>query len=274
MDNVEFLIDGNTWNIISKGLKGIDFPNFNLYTEPSAITDGSVVTGSQAPSRNITITAYNTNQKYNETDRAVALKFFNPKNTYKIYIHYQNVTRWIKGRISALSVPSQNIHRRLELKVMFFCENPYLRSVNEFAKDVKGITSGWAFPFIQTSSIKVIPAIFNFSNEVFLANNGDVPANFRAVLNFTGNVINPYIQKGNVLFKLNKSFINGDNLIIDFENHKVELNGSNAMKYVDKISSFEDMKIDVNGSVIEVNSTSGDTYMSCVIYYNQLYGGM
>lgn len=273
-DGLEFLMDGDVWRITSTGLKGIDFPEFSLYTEPLATTDGSVITGSQIASRNVVVTAYNSNQKYNEQDRKNALKFFNVKKKYKLYITYMGITRWIEGVINTFSMPSKNIYRRLELKVMLFCKNPYWRSVDEFAKDIKGSAGRWGFPYIQTEKIKVIPSVVSFDKEVFLFNDGDVPTQMRVVMTFSGNVKNPYIQKEDKIFKMAKTFKKDDELIIDFANHTVTLNGENAMKYVDKVSSFNDMSIEVNGSAFIVNSDSGDTDISCIVYYNQLYGGM
>lgn len=41
-DNKSFLLGTGTWRILSNGLKGIDFPNFSVYSDKNGVGDGAL----------------------------------------------------------------------------------------------------------------------------------------------------------------------------------------------------------------------------------------
>lgn len=275
-DNKEFIIDNNDWFIPSDGISGIDFPNLNLYSQTVAIGDGSVITGSSFSSRNINIKFHNSNSRRNAVMRRKAQKFFNAKNefTYKVYIKYQGLEHWIEAVINNFSCPSENIYKKLTVSVMFFCEKPYFRSIDEFDRDIASLMPCWGFPWIDTADIQPKVSTYNFDRVIELVNDGDVETGFRAFIRFDNKVTNPMIVCGEEKLEVSGEYNVNDLLIIDFEKETVTLNGENASNLVTPDSSFTDIKIPVGGGKVGFDANDGDNAMSVTILYNQLYGGM
>lgn len=273
-DGQQLSADFITWGIPSDGLKGIDFAEWNLYTEQLAFGDGSIITGGSYSSRNLTITLENMNTNYNQRDRNNVIRFFNPKHTFHIYVTYQGNTRWIEGSLNGFSVPSENIHRRLNVKIGFFCKDPFFKSVDEFSKDIASIQPGFGFPYIATDRFIPYVSVYMFNTEVELLNEGDIDVGIRVYMRFTGDVENPKIEQGGNKFQLIGKFKDNDVVKIDFDKQSVTKNGVNCYNLISSDSSFTKIKIPVGGTTISFNADEGHLNMSVIIYYNQLYGGL
>lgn len=275
-DDKEFMIDNTDWIIPSDGISGIDFPDFNLYSQTVAIGDGSVVTGSSFSSRIINLKFHNSNTLKNSKMRNDVQKFFNARNEfkYKLYIKYQEREHWIESVINKFSCPSENIYKKLTVSVMFFCENPYFRSIDEFNRDIASIVPQWAFPWIDTIDIKPKFSTYNFDRVVNLINEGDVDTAFVAYIRFIDIVENPIIVSGENKLEVSGSYGTDDLLIIDFEKNTVTLNGKNVSNRVTSDSNFVDIKIPVGGGIVGYDAKAGENAMSVTILYNQLYSGM
>jgi len=275
-DGKELLIGSSQsdWLIPSEGLDGIDYPSTNLYTEANAIGNGSYVTGKNVESRTIKISAKVKNSVLNNILRANAVHFFNNRYTFKLYITYGGVTRWIDTNIDGFKCPSGNIYYPVTLTVSFYAAEPFLKSVEEFGKDIAGIIPTWGFPWIDTVDIAPKPDVFQFAKQVFLENDGDTEAYIYAVMRFKDTVTNPKITCNGSYIRILGTFNSNDVITIDVERRKVYNNAVNIITKLDKLSSFSDTKINIGGSIIVYSADSGDVNMSATIYYNKLYGGM
>ena len=156
-DQKTFVLGTGAWRILSKGLQGIDFPNFSVYSDKNGVGDGALLSGKRIDDRDIQIKCRSVDPKSNQVIRETTLSFFSPKYSYKIYITYQGITKWIEGELEALSCPSENIYRPMELTVKFYCKDPLLKSVDDFGKDIASIKGGFGFPYIECVTEKVIP---------------------------------------------------------------------------------------------------------------------
>ena len=45
-DGKSFVLGTGAWRILSDGLKGIDFPNFSVYSDKNGVGDGDLLSGS------------------------------------------------------------------------------------------------------------------------------------------------------------------------------------------------------------------------------------
>ena len=276
-DGKSFILGTGAWRILSDGLKGIDFPNFSVYSDKNGVGDGALLSGKRIDDRDVQITCKSVDPSANQPIREATMAFFNPKFTFKLFITYQGVTKWIEGELQGFSCPSENIHRPMTLTVKFYCKDPMLKSVDDFGKDIASISAGFGFPYIESVTEKVIPCyagIFNFNHEVVINNDGDAMTYPRVTINFSGHVVNPKIYKDNYYVRILGSFYEGDVVVIDFENCTIRKNGVNWIQHIDRSSTFTEMGLDIGDSKIGFQADDGDGNMAVFVYYNKLFLGL
>ena len=108
-DQKTFVLGTGAWRILSKGLQGIDFPNFSVYSDKNGVGDGALLSGKRIDDRDIQIKCRSVDPKANQVIRETTLSFFSPKYSYKIYITYQGITKWIEGELEALGTLVEEI---------------------------------------------------------------------------------------------------------------------------------------------------------------------
>lgn len=94
--------------------------------------------------------------------------------TYKVYLTYMGRTRWAEGRIEKFNLSTGNIHRRMKLTITVLFADPYLKSFEDFGKDIASVSGGAGFPYLCRVNVGQPTGIFNFSQIVNLSNDGDV----------------------------------------------------------------------------------------------------
>lgn len=271
-DNRIFIIDGTDWHLTS--LKGLDFPDVDIYTEKKAVGNGSVVTGKRINDRTVTVGAKSLNIARNEIMRAQAEAFFNPLYNYRCYYTYQGTAKWIEADLEAFSCPQENVYKPIKLTVQMYSKNPFLRSIDEFGKDIASISPMFGFPYIQTRHIAIKASVFNFAKEVLIDNDGSVETYCRAVIKASDEVVNPKLLKDGKYLRILDVMQNGDIYEVDFANYTVYKNGENAITKVDKLSSFTQMQLQVGKNKVSFDADNGDNNMSVTLYFNKLYMGM
>lgn len=275
-DSKAFLLGTSPWKILSNGLTGIDFPNFSIYSDKNGTGDGALLSGKRIDDRDIQIKCRNLDTANNKSIRAAAISFFSPKFSYKVYVTYQGVTRWADAELEAFKCPSENIYRPMNLTVKFFCKDGFLKSVDNFGKDIASISPGFGFPYIEALSplIPVYASIYNYNNAVTINNDGDAMTYPRVTINFKGEVTNPKIYKDDYYVRILDTFENGDVVEMDFEKCTITKNGTNWIQYIDRSSTFTEMGLDIGDSTVGFEADDGDSYMSVYVYYNKLYLGL
>lgn len=275
-DSKAFLLGTSPWKILSDGLSGIDAPNFSVYSDKNGVGDGALLSGKRIDDRDVQIKCRNLDTANNASIRAAALSFFSPKYSYKLYITYQGTTRWADAELEAISCPSENVHRPMNLTLKFYCKDGFLKSVDDFGKDIASISAGFGFPYIEclTPLIPCYAGIFNFNQEVVITNDGDAMTYPRVTINFKGSVTNPKIYKNNYYVRILDTFSQGDVVNIDFEACTITKNGTNWIQYIDRSSTFTEMGLDLGDSTIGFEADDGDANMAVYVYYNKLYLGL
>lgn len=274
-DNQEFVMGtGSAWRIVSKGLQGIDYPSISVYSEKSAVNDGSILTGMRIEDRDIQIECKSSFTHISPQLRRQAISFFKPKIKYKIYITYQENTLWCEGVLQGLKCPAKNIHLPLQLIVKFYCPDGYLKSVDNFGKNIASISHMFAFPFICTDKIKVVSDTFNYSKNVVINNDGDEQTPPVIKITFKGECQNPQIKKDEYYVRIIDTFRNGDVLLIDCDNNRIEKNGINWIQKIDRTSSLIKMDLDVGDNTIQFGADLGDNNMEVYVYFYKHYLGM
>lgn len=275
-DNREFTLNNEYWKIPSNGLEGFGAFDNNISIIDNAIDDGGIVTSHRVTQKDRTITAISRNMNLSEILRDEVTAFFNPKMTYKVYLTYMGKTRWAEGRVEKFNLSTGNIHRPMTLTVTLLFADPYLKSYEDFGKDITSIAGGAGFPYFCTAKQGSPTGIFNFASVVNLSNDGDVEAYCKVVLTATGEVTNPKIIINNHYVRVIDIMQEEDVIIIDFAANPptVKKNGINYIGHCDRTSEFDEMGLVVGDSTLQYDADNGTNALSVSVYYNKLYAAM
>lgn len=275
-DDREWVIDGGNWGIPSDGLEGFGRFDNDISTVDNAIGDGGIVTSHRVAQKDRTIVAVSKNHNLTEILRDEATAFFNPKMTYKVYLTYMGRTRWAEGRILKFDLPTKNIYKRLKLTVTVLFADPYLKSYEDFGKDIASVSGGAGFPYLCRVNVGQPTGIFNFSQIVNLSNDGDVEAYCKVVMTASGEVENPKIIINNHYVRVLDTMVDGDVIIMDFAANPptVKKNGVNCIGKCDRTSEFDEMGLVIGDSTLSYTADNGSNNLSVSIYYNKLYAAM
>nr|DAU21038.1 MAG TPA: tail protein [Caudoviricetes sp.] len=282
-DGQEMTLGDGAWRIPKDGLENWANLPYSVSSVEIPSYDGALVTSKRVASCDRTIKAVVGNSRDNEALRAQAIRFFNPKHSFKVYLTYMGRTRWCGGEQIGFKASEGNIYDPVEIEWTILCPNPYLLSVNDFGKDIAEIMPSFGFPFMSflpqsTAHVNkgFIVGTSLFAKTVDILNDGDVPSGMRATITATGDVLNPLLRIGNGTVRLITTMANGDVVALDASGRppKITFNGANAMNLLDRNSSILDMMIDLGSTTVEFDADDGYQNMSVVIRYNKQYLGV
>lgn len=275
-DNKEFHINGNDWKLME--LEGFgEFEN-DINVVDKAVGDGGIITSSRIGIKDRTIVAKSLNKHLNDVLRREAGSFFNPKLTYKVYLTYMGITRWAEGALYKFHLPNGNIYRTMTLTVTFLFSDPYLKSEEDYGKDIAAMTPMIGFPYICNISegrpYGITGGIYNFAREIVLDNDGAIETYCRAVFVAKGNVTNPMLIIGDDNYvKVLDTMVEGDVIEMDFIKAPptVKKNGVNIIGKCDRTSSFDTMILKRGDTMVKYDADDGSNLLQVSIYYNKLY---
>ena len=275
-DDREWSIDGSNWGIPSNGLEGFGAFDNQISIVDNAIGDGGIVTSHRVSQKDRTITAISKNVNMMEILRDEVTAFFNPKMTYKVYLTYMGRTRWAEGRIEKFNLSTKNVYRRMKLTITVLFADPYLKSFEDFGKDIASVSGGAGFPYLCRQNVGQPTGIFNFSQIVNLSNDGDVDAYCKVVMTANGEVENPKIIINNHYVRVIDTLVEDDVIIMDFAANPptVKKNGVNCIGKCDRTSEFDEMGLVIGDSTLSYTADNGSNNLSVSIYYNKLYAAM
>lgn len=274
----QFDIDNTTWHIPgTNGLQNFGYFENDITTIDNAITDGAMISAYRMGTIDRTIVFHNTQpRKSNDVLRKTVLSFFSTKHTYKIYVTYMGVTRWCEGMVLKCDVPTLNINWEMEITVTFLCNNPYLKSYDDFGKDIASILPMAGFPYLSTVKKGSPTGAFAFSKFVVLNNDGDTDTRFKAVFKAFGFVRNPKLFINDNFVRVITNLNNGDEIEMDFTKAppSIKKNGQNCIGLCDRKSSFDEMYLGIGDTEVAYDADEGTNLVSVSIYYNKLYSGI
>ena len=277
-DSKEFVMDGTDWRI--KELSGFGSFDNDITMIDNAIGDGGIYGSNRIAQKDRTIVAKSRNPVINEILRKVAVSFFNPKKIFKVYVTYMGVTRWCEGKIHKFDLPTESIYVSMTLTITFLFANPFLKSYDNFGKNIASVVGMCAFPYMCSvtggTPQGITGGIFNFAQKVMLENDGDVDAYCKAVFTAKGEVINPKLMINGNYVRVLDNMVAGDVIIIDFTKNPptVQKNGVNFIGHCDRTSAFDDMALIVGNSEVSFDADNGSNLLDVSIYYNKLYVAM
>ena len=246
----------------------------------NAIGDGGIYGSNRVAQKDRTIMAKSRNPVLNEILRKVAISFFNPKKTFKVYVTYMGVTRWCEGKIHKFDLPTENVYTPMTLTITFLFANPFLKSFDNFGKNIASVVGMCGFPYlcnITPGTPKgTTGGLFNFAQKVVFENDGDVDTYCKAVFTAKGEVVNPKLLINGNYVRVIDTMTEGDVIIVDFTKNPptVQKNGKNFIGHCDRTSAFDDMALIVGDSEVSFDADNGSNLLDVSIYYNKLYGAM
>ena len=279
-DGKDFNIDGTDWRILSNGLEGFGTYENDITLIDNAVGDGGLIASDRIASKDRTIIARSRDPKWNETLRDKALSFFNSKFVFSVYLTYQGKTRWFEGKIYKFDLPTENVHRHMTMTITFLCPNPFLKSYDNFGKNIASVMGMCAFPYLCSVSPGTPRGItggrFNFAQIIVLENDGDVETYCQAVFTAKGEVVNPKLTVNGKYVRVIDTMQLGDVIAIDFTKNPptVQKNGVNYIGHCDRTSAFDEMALRVGDSEISFDADTGSNLLDVSIYYNKLYGAI
>lgn len=239
--------------------------------------DGGTDVASRIAPKDRMIVAKSVNPAMNEILRKQALAFFGSKYTYSIYITYMGVTRWCEGKLYKFNLPSANIYRTMTMTIIFHCADPFLKSYDNFGKNIASIMGMVAFPYLCSVTPDTPQGVtggrYNFAQKVLLENDGDVETFCQAVFKAKGEVVNPKLVVNDNYVRIIDTMVENDVIIIDFTKMPptIRKNDVNCIGKCDKTSSFDDMALSIGVSEISFDADTGSNLLDVSIYYNKLY---
>lgn len=259
------------WALVS--VSGISDLENEIGMEPNAMSDGSQKTYQRYPAKLIDIDFCYTISDPQRTAKRSLLSFLDGKKQYEIRITEGDVTRWIKGEISAYKVDNPNGSSKLKASVSFICPDPFFNSSDNFGKDLASIEKKFAFvwfnPIDETSPI----GTYNFERQIEISNTGDV-ASYPAIrITASGTVVNPKLIINDKYIRLIDTLVLGDEVAIDLAAKTIKKNGDNCIGLTDRTSSFTDMTLVPGKNIVKYEADQGDVNMAVVLYYYNKYRG-
>lgn len=254
-------------------IEGIGVLTQEIFTEKRAVGDGDIVTGTRVSSRTITITACNDHSGVFDRNRIKINAFFNPKNRFKIYITYKENTVWCDCLIDTKDLPTDNIYSPQMFVLSIYCPSPYLKSYDNFGKDLSSITPMFGWPLLSSSSKGFVTSKRNFSKRAFVPNDGAIETYCTAEIRIDATINDLKLYKNEQEFILFTTPLQSNQtVIIDFENRKILINGKSCPNYIDRRSTF--FPIDRGGCFISYSASAMENAVHIFLYYNQLYLGV
>lgn len=282
-DGQEMTLGDGEWRIPKDGLENWANLPYSVSSVEIPSYDGALVTSKRVSAVDRTITAVAMKSDESEALRALAIKFFNPKFSFSVYLTYMGRTRWCRGEQIGFKASEGNIYENVEITWTLLCPNPYLLSVNDFGRDIAEVVPRFGFPWGSYAGEQPAPVARGFivgervfQKKVEIGNDGDVPSGMVATITAKGDVLNPLVRIGDGTVRIITAMSAGDVAVLDASSRppRLTINGENAMHLLDRNSSILDMMIQPGKTTVEYDADDGDQYMSVNISYYKQYLGV
>lgn len=286
-DGQEFVVGDNEWRVPNDGLENWANLPYTVNATEIPNADGAIVTAKRVSSVDRTVTAVAHRSKDGSDERARAIRFFNPKYTYKVYMTYRGRTRWCEGEQIGFAASEGNVYKDPSFTWTILCANPFMQSVEDFGKDIAEVVPAFGFPWVsflpeEQGSVPgtndwAVVSHYAFAQSVDIVNDGDVDSGLRLTIRANGGeVVNPSVRLGDGWLRMIMTLREGQELTVDATARPpvVRLNGKNVMHMVDRRSSILNMKVPVGDTTVEYDADTGAQLMSVVVRFNKQYLGV
>ena len=151
------------------------------------IGDGSIVTNSRVPKRNIVI--YLQINGDVENNRLNIYKYAQTGKYIKLYISTESKNVWIEGRVESIETTMFNMTTICQISVL--CPEPYFKDLEETINSISTIKGNFYFPFYTVEPIPF--SVYETIQVLNLLNLGNVKSGMTIEISARGKIINPVI---------------------------------------------------------------------------------
>lgn len=277
------LIDGKTFFVGNNldwrfqkngGLAGFADFSANLTYDDNYARDGGTTWHSRLTKKDRTIKIVYLYPDKNVSARQSLIEFFKYNYLYNVYITYMGREMYAEGRLYKMAISEETkTYKNIKCTMTFSFDNPFLKSVDNFGRDIAAVTPTTAFPYLSKMTKGKPTGIFNFQKTVVLFNDGDQISYPRVRIVATDQVWNPSIIINDNFIKFNDTLERDDEIDIDFTviPPTVKLNGQNAIGKCDRESNFDGMYLELGNNTISFDADNGSDEMIVSIYFNKTY---
>lgn len=281
-------ITTNGWTVSWEGLSDfLDLP-LTVNTSANVLTDGSTLVAKRVEEAERTASIIYKGPRDAREVRDEILSFLNPRYSFEAHVTHLGVTRWCEGELRERQI--QILPDRYPLQVTFtlLCTDPFMRSEDHNESSLTDASPMFGFPYVSHVR-QVLPngerypvgflaskMLYDGLNTIY--NSGDVETTFTLRCEFDGPVTNPRFTKDDRFVQVNRQFVDGDVLEIDFTAAPptVKVNGTNAIQLCTRDSNFTGMGMQVGPNVFQyAGSTESErAYMSVQVLFYKKYLGV
>lgn len=265
---------GSEWKLAQNGLDGFGSFDSNINFVDNGILDGGRFTNTHIGRVDRIIKAGYILPGNNEAIRPAVAMFFNSKANYDVHIEYMGRELWATAKVKQYNLSMQEAKNKvMYLTVAFSYEQPYLKSADDFGKNIASVTPAFGFPYMVRKDRGLTAGIFNFNRNVNLYNDGDIRTSCLATFTAKGTATNPTLHINDKYIRVIDVMQADDVIEMDLRSlpPTVKKNGVNFIGKCDRTSNFTDMHIEVGDNTIGFSTDNGDDQLDVTIRYNKLY---
>ena len=266
------------WRLLKKGLENFSAFESNVTVAQDYGRNGGSLVGIRLNDKTRTIKICNVDWKNSDTTRMELQKYFIYGQKYKIYVTIGETTRWAEGVLYRMAIPEPTDEDyKLNVTMSFKFGDPFLKSEDNFGKNIASLTPMFAFPWLSRMDKQNVygtaVGIYNFEREVHLYNDGSYEAYPTIKITFKGIVTNPEIRINDGFIRVLGTFNSDDEIVIDcsVSPMTVKNNGENILGKCDRESEFDNMNLQIGDNTLSFIAYSGSDDMNVFVYYYKPY---
>lgn len=266
------------WRLLKKGLENFSAFESNVTVAQDYGRNGGSLVGIRLNDKTRTIKICNVDWKNSDTTRMELQKYFIYGQKYKIYVTIGETTRWAEGVLYRMAIPEPTDEDyKLNVTMSFKFGDPFLKSEDNFGKNIASLTPMFAFPWLSRMDKQNVygtaAGIYNFEREVHLYNDGSYEAYPTIKITFKGIVKNPEIRINDGFIRVLGTFNSDDEIVIDcsVSPMTVKNNGENILGKCDRESEFDNMNLQIGDNTLSFIAYSGSDDMNVFVYYYKPY---
>ena len=266
------------WRLLKKGLENFSAFESNVTVAQDYGRNGGSLVGIRLNDKTRTIKICNVDWKNSNTARMELQKYFIYGQKYKIYVTIGETTRWADGVLYRMAIPEPTDEDyKLNVTMSFKFGDPFLKSEDNFGKNIASLTPMFAFPWLSRMDKQNVygtaVGIYNFEREVHLYNDGSYETYPTIKITFKGVVTNREIRINDGFIRELGTFNSDDEIVIDcsVSPMTVKNNGENILGKCDRESEFDNMNLQIGDNTLSFIAYSGSDDMNVFVYYYKPY---
>lgn len=255
---------------------GLEASLYTVSWRAAAQLDGGLLSGRRTEPRTVLIIAEYTPEDSSDSARSFLERFFDPKAGGELTVTYNTVTRRIDYEVASFQILSKNIWEPTRFSVQLLCLQPYFRDVEGYDVNLAGLRKMFAFPLVFPPA-KMVASFRELTAQVTVNNPGQMPAGMNVeIVARRGAAVNPalYNLSTGEYVRIVRTLSQYQTLTVCTipGQKRVEIDGVNAMQYIDRSSIFFSMP--PGDSILKYDADTGRQNLDVYPRFDPMYLGI